>query len=72
MEKTFLMKVVQIRLYCDECSVEMEKTSEGMGAYMTINYTYTCPKCGATHRTSTKYPYTDYIPTNTPVMTLKN
>lgn len=69
MEKRFLMKVVEVRLYCDECGEPMELSGSSMGAYMTLVYEYKCPKCGAIHRSSDKYPKTEFIPTNTPVIT---
>ena len=72
MEKTFLMKVVEVRLYCDECNEPMEYHGEITKAYMSYDYVYRCPKCGCTHRTERKYPYTEYVSTNTPVMVNKN
>jgi uncharacterized OB-fold protein len=36
---------------------------------MTFSYKYKCPKCGHEHFTSEKYPKTEFIPTNTPVIT---
>jgi uncharacterized Zn finger protein len=69
MEKKFLMKVVEVRLHCDECGEPMELESTGMGAYMTYSYVYKCPTCGRTHTTTVKYPKTEFIPTNTPVIT---
>ena len=72
MEKNFLMKVVQVRLYCDDCEVEMEHSETTSGAYMTLNYHYVCPKCGKKHSTTTQYPKVDFVPTNTPVITKLN
>lgn len=69
MEKKFLMKVVEVRLHCDECGEPMEESGVITEAYMSYSYVYKCPACGHTHRTTVKYPKTEFIPTNTPVIT---
>lgn len=69
MEKRFLMKVVEVRLHCDECGEPMEESGTITEAYMTYSYIYKCPKCGCSCRTSERYPKKEFIPTNTPVIT---
>lgn len=71
MEKMFLAKTVEVHLMCDTegCGAEMEFASVSWGAYMTQEYHYVCPKCGATVKSTIKYPELRTIPTSTPVLT---
>jgi hypothetical protein len=69
MDKKFLMKVVQVKLYCDDCEVELQPDGQSNGAYMTINYHYKCPCCGKCETRPEQYPKTEFIPTTTPVIT---
>ena len=72
MEKTFLMKVVEIRLHCDECGEAMDFAGEITRAYMKKDYSYRCPKCKHNVISNIKYPKIEYVSTNTPVVLQKN
>lgn len=63
------MKVVQVKLYCDECGELMEQVDALRGSYMTVSYKYCCPECGWSVITKDNYPKVEYIATSTPVIT---
>ena len=68
MIKVYKCYPVVIKLYCDDCEVEMERQSV---AYTSdpIQFEYKCPKCGKTTTSTESYPSIGY---SDPIEEIKN